>query len=574
MAIVVFGSLIVRLTRNYELNVVEEKLDYISEYFLPKLEQYSNFEEEKNSINELLNNLSTVGFKEQIFVVQKNRIIASTSHKKPAFAEDVLNLELLIEAENGNTVSKVVKTVSENYSISSFDKVYPVYKNSVMLGYIYLKYDLSDVEEKTKNSVFMIIKSLAVALSITLFLSVITASSIVNPIKNITKKATKFAGGDFDQRIDVKSNDEIGELSSTFNYMADTLSSSLEDLSNEKNKLEVVVNTMADGLIAVDNNREIMLINPTAKRFLSKLGIYDYKLYDDIAENLPKDLKFEHIVGNKDIKVEIEGENYLFLVRGETLYGEYLEILGFILVFQDSTKEHRLEKMRREFVANVSHELKTPITSIKSYSETLLENDKIDKDIVLNFLGVINSEATRMGRLVNDLLELSNYDSDIVNLEYGRYSVTDLLKSIVNKLQIRLRDKNIDCKIVCDEDIVAEFDYDRMEQVFVNIVVNAIKYTEEEGIINIYISKTPKEAVVTVEDNGIGIAEEHIDNLFNRFYRVDKARERSRGGSGLGLSIVSQILELHRGSVVCESEVNVGTKMHIRFPLEKSEGQL
>ncbi len=570
MAIVVFGSLIISFTRNYELKVVEEKLDYISEYFVPELEKYSSFEKEKSNINELLKNLSKLGFKEQVFVVEKNKIIATTSHKKTAYAEDVLDIGLLIEAESGKLASKVLKTSTSDYSISSFDKVYPVYNNSVMIGYIYLKYDLSDVEEKTDNSVIMIIKSLVVALFITVILSVITASSIVNPIKNITKKASEFAKGNFDQKIEVKSDDEIGELSETFNYMAETLSMSLEDLSNEKNKLEVIVNTMADGLIAVDNNREIILINPMAKKFLSKLDIYDYSSYDDISRNLPENLKFERVVGSDEIIAQIEGDQYLFLVRGEILRGEDNEILGFILVFQDSTKEHRLEKMRREFVANVSHELKTPITSIKSYSETLIENDKIDREIVSNFLGVINSEADRMGRLVNDLLELSNYDSDIVKLEYGNYSVTDLLKSIVNKLHIRLKDKNIDCKVISDENIFADFDYDRMEQVFVNIIVNSIKYTEEGGQIDISVVKTDEDVVVSVADNGIGIDDIHIENLFTRFYRVDKARERSRGGSGLGLSIVKQILDLHHGSVSCESTVGVGTTMQITIPVKSS----
>ncbi len=559
---VIFGSLLISLTRKYELNFVEEKLDTLSEFFIPKLSEFTDFEHSKTSINELINGISPAGVKEQIFVVSKNKIIATTSHKKSIYAYDTLNTDLLISAESGKPKSGVY-----GQGIKSFDKAYPVYKNSFVACVLYIKRDISGVEAKTRASIIMILESLVASLSITFILAVIIASGIVNPIKNITRKATSFASGNFDERISVQSDDEIGELSQTFNYMADELSYSLEALFKEKNKLEVIVNNMADGLIAVNKSKEIIHINPMAKTILKKLNIANSDNYDDIAVNLPESLYFDNIVKNADLKVNIEDKDYHFIARYEVFYNEIKDFAGFILVIQDTTKEYKLEKMRKEFVANVSHELKTPITSIKSYSETLIDSDIDDQTTIKSFLEVINSEADRMGRLVYDLLELSNYDADIVNLNLNKYSLVELCKLVVKKLDIQLKNKKISLEIKYQEDIKAEFDYDRIEQVLVNIIVNAIKYTNEGGKIIVHVMQEDNNVLIVVEDTGIGIEEKYIKSLFTRFYRVDKARERSRGGSGLGLSIVKQIVELHNGIVYCESEVGVGTKMFVKFPM-------
>jgi two-component system sensor histidine kinase VicK len=241
---------------------------------------------------------------------------------------------------------------------------------------------------------------------------------------------------------------------------------------------------------------------------------------------------------------------------------------GFVFVLQDITEQEKLDRMRRDFVANVSHELKTPLTSIKSYTETLLDGGVEDRETMNEFLGVINGEADRMARLVRDLLQLSNFDANTAHLDLQAHDMLHLVRQCIKKLEISAKAKHMSIKINTQEStLVSNFDYDRMEQVLINVIGNAIKYTQEEGKVTIFASRLHDEVILRVCDNGMGIPDKDLSRIFERFYRVDKARSRALGGTGLGLSIARQFVEAHGGTIGIESTVDIGTTVTIRLPM-------
>ncbi len=567
---VVFGALFVRFFYKYDLEVIADRVDGLSELIIPRLQEYDDFDAKKEDIASYIGLQSAMGFREQIFIINKDKVIATGSAETSPYAEDLLDTKLLILGESGSTKSKIVTTVFRGETIRSYDKVYPILKNDIQLGILYIKYDLKDLDESSYHSMRIIVQSLAISLALSLILAVFISRSITKPINEVTKQASKMAMGNFNDKLVVKSDDEIGELSVMFNYMADKLSMSIDETYKEKNKMEAIVNNIGDALIAVDNEARIIHINPAAEMMLYKLDLYKRFSYSELSQGFPKEISFDSLIKLKnpgEFRYRLEADDYCYEVRCEYFYDERGSREGFIVLFQDVTKEAALENMRRDFIANVSHELKTPITSIQSYSETMLYSPDIDKETSKNFLSVINEEAARMGRLVNDLLQLSGIDAGKVDLKLDYYNWNTFIRRVASKLKVRFEERNIKFTFI-EEDphISGKFDYDRMEQVMNNLLTNAVKYNVDGGEVIVKLKQDEKYVYISVKDTGIGIDKKHISHLFNRFYRVEKSRERKMGGSGLGLAIVKQMLELHSADIELESELGKGTEFRIRFP--------
>jgi two-component system sensor histidine kinase VicK len=373
--------------------------------------------------------------------------------------------------------------------------------------------------------------------------------------------------GDFDQSVDVKSDDEIGQLASMFNHLTLKLKETIQDMDLERSKLDTIFNYMAEGVIAIDTNGYIIHANPIS---LDILGLKE----EDIKEEKMLDLKkinldrinYNNILSLEGSEITVINSQ-VFKIKYAPFNNENNIVGGLIIVFQDITQEHKLDNMRKEFVANVSHELKTPITTIKSYTETLLGND-IDKELTKKFLSVIDSESDRMARLVKDLLQLSNIDYKKANWKKDEMSIVKILEDILSKLELVIKDKNHEIKLEIAENIpniVA--DKDGIEQVILNIISNAIKYTDKNGIIKISAFNNDKDIIIKVKDNGIGIPELDQTRIFERFYRVEKGRSRDMGGTGLGLSIAKEILEAHNGKIYLESNTKMGTEITIKLPI-------
>ena len=402
------------------------------------------------------------------------------------------------------------------------------------------------------------------------------AGSITVPINQLTMKALKMAKGDFRQRVTVKSDDEIGQLGSMFNYLTEKLDTTLLEISSEKSKLNAIIKHMEDGLVAIDGKGQIIHYNPS---FLSMLNLREKDLtdksYDKIIDDYSKDLEYGAIlqksISNSSENIIFENNKKRILKASPALFrDEAGRISGAIVVFQDITESQRLEDMRREFVANVSHELKTPITTIKSYSETLLCGALEDKELSKSFVEVIENEADRMSSLVKDLLQLSHMDYEKVVWEMHHLDLREIVTDSVRKLEVHFQNKNQRLNMqISDEAVPIYADRGKIQQVIINLLTNAIKYTPENGNIRISAQVVDKNAIFEVQDSGIGIPKEDIKRIFERFYRVDKARSRELGGTGLGLPIAKEIIEQNNGSIDIKSEVGKGTEVVIRIPALK-----
>lgn len=439
-----------------------------------------------------------------------------------------------------------------------------------LLGVIYLNVDLTQINKSIVNIKNILTNATIWAICFTVILGSILAKTITSPIKEVTSQAEKLARGDFGQIITVKSDDEVGKLTEMFNYLTVRLKSTLDEMYNEKSKIETILTYMTDGIIAVDMDGIILHANPAAfKLFKIKAQDIEGKSFDEITHML--DLKFQL----KDLFQTEEEKNNLISISDSVIKvnvvpfkNERYEMAGVILVLQDVTEQENLDRMRKEFVANVSHELRTPLTTIKSYAETLLLGAIEDKNLTTKFLKVIDSESDRMTRLVKDLLMLSRIDYEKEQWEMKEMDISKVVNDCVYKMEIAAKQKQQSISLEILGDIPSIIgDKDRIEQVIINIISNSIKYTSEKGNIHVKLFKDDEYINIRIIDNGIGIPKEDAERLFERFYRVDKARSRMLGGTGLGLSIARQIIEAHKGSINLESIYGEGTEVTIKLPI-------
>ena len=402
---------------------------------------------------------------------------------------------------------------------------------------------------------------------VSILIGIFVSKVILDPIAKLIDSAPRIAAG---ENVEIQKNSDkrkVDELTGAFNLMTNELKQNLNEVNRQKKQIETILLHMTDGIIAFDMQGNIMHINPAATELL-KLS--------------PMENTFEKIFSKIDADVNLEKtiylENWTSSEQRVQVEDKYLNIFfasfkdendrpsGIMVVIQDITEHVRLDNMRKEFVADVSHELKTPITSIMGYADTLLEDD-YEKEMQDKFLNVIASEARRMAKLVSDLLTLSRYDSKKAKKEVSEFDLGDLVKKCQEKLQLEINKKNqqVECFVTANVPPV-KADKDGIERVVLNILTNSIKYTPDGGNIKIYVGFVYNDAYIKVIDNGIGIPEDDLNRIYERFYRVDKARTREMGGTGLGLSIAKEILEQNNSSIDIKSEVGVGTEVVIRIP--------
>lgn len=501
----------------------------------------------KNIINMYMGPNSNVKY---VYILDnEGNILASSTGDKGKMVTPAI-----VKALSGQIGSEVTDDYNSSGKIKSF--AMPVYNSDGKInGVVYISGSLSGIYQTLADVNLILLSATLFAVAITMVLGYILSKTITDPIKEVTKYAQKMADGDFDVRIRIKSNDEIGKLGEMFNFLSLRLKQTLNGIQGEKNKIEAIIRFMTDGVVATDAKGRIIHFNEAAEKMLNA--------------NLELGMPIEGILNLKkeDVVATMNCGNKVLTVNIAPLKGNQ-QIEGYVYVLHDITEQHKLDTMRKEFVANVSHELRTPIATIKSYVETLLYSD-VDAEYSKKFLKIIDSETDRMTRLVKDLLLLSKMDSEDNNLKFEQKNLNDIVVEAINRLSIEAQKKNQ--KLIVDLQETPRYVYidrDKMEQVIVNLVTNAIKYTPENGMIKIMTEYDESFASLIVEDNGIGIPKEDLPRIFERFYRVDKARSRELGGTGLGLSIVKQIVELHKGEVNIESEVGKGTIVRVKLPYQ------
>lgn len=432
---------------------------------------------------------------------------------------------------------------------------------------------LETLENQSKINVIIGIGVLGIAsVLISLFLS----KYVIFPINKLIKSAEKMASeenkGKKGIKIEKIKGTETANLENILDRMTLELKDKLSEVSTQKNQIETILLHMTDGIIAFNREGEIILINPAAKNFLSIRP--EDNTFEDIFEKFKLDINMEKIIylenwtsTEQRIQVEDKYVNVFFAPFKD----ENERPDGVIAVIQDITEHVKLDNMQKEFVADVSHELKTPITSIMGYADTLLEGD-YDQETQEKFINVIASESRRMARLVTDLLTLSRYDNNKNKTRKEQFDLGELVKKCQEKLEIEIKKKNHDVKCFVTADVPLVYaDKDDIERVILNILTNSIKYTKENGKIKIYVGFVYNDAYIKIFDNGIGIPEEDLSRIFERFYRVDKARTREMGGTGLGLSIAKEILDKNGGSIDIKSVVGEGTEVVIRIPTKQEK---
>ena len=408
-----------------------------------------------------------------------------------------------------------------------------------------------------------------IALFLAAVMGYVFAQTLTGPILALTTGAKNLAEGNMDQSLTVRSNDEIGQLTSSFNNMAAELSKNMSEISREKNRLEILLHNMSDGVISFSKDGELMLANAAAEGMLGlekiEMNFTEFIRAYDISSSVYLDM------GNEPSKKVIFPVGKQFInANFSPYYDKRGEVEGVVVVLQDITEQKKLDDMRKEFVANVSHELRTPLTTVKSYTETLLDGAMEDAEIAQEFLGIINSEADRMAFLVRDLLQLTRFDNKQVRLDITKIEMNEFLSMTVRQNKIHAEAKHQTLTFEPYEHEVVVFgDRDRVGQVVNNIVTNAIKYSLEQASIRIFITEEEQFYKIHVKDTGMGITREDLPRIFERFYRVDKARSRAMGGTGLGLAIAKEIMESHGGKLTAESEYGKGTTMIIWFPKER-----
>ncbi|AVP66001.1 PAS domain-containing sensor histidine kinase [Clostridium botulinum] len=488
-------------------------------------------------------------------------------HKGNVLVDSKENKE---ELENHNKREEIInaRKNGEAYSVrySNTRKVESLYfASKVNNDYIIRSaIDMKDIKllEKKYSKYYISIILFSFILSF-LFSSRISMA-MIKPIKNLEFVTSRIARGDFDRRVIINSEDEIGRLGRTFNYMADILENSLVEVKDKQNRLEAILKSMDSGVVAIDKEFKVIMINPYAKKLFGlKRDIIGENLMDNIRDfELEKVLKNKE-TGYKEISI-LWPEKRTLRVKTTDIISKY-DNIGTVAVVQDITDIKKLENMREQFVANVSHELKTPLTSIKGFSETLkYVEDKKNRE---KFLQIINDEADRLTRLINDILVLSNIEKQKQELIKEEINLNELIEKVYCLVKKSAEDKNIKINIVGEKVSVLIGNKDKYNQMIINLIDNAIKYTEPNGEINIGTKQDKDNIIFWVEDTGVGIPKEHLDRIFERFYRVDKARSRAEGGTGLGLAIVKHIVLGINGKIEVKSEPKKGTKFIVKIPL-------
>lgn len=468
---------------------------------------------------------------------------------------------------------------SARYSSSLQKEMYyfavPVKSEDKVLGVVRVAIPWTEIQAGQKQIRFIIGSAVLAALILMVLVESTFTSSMIVPLQQMTAAAWEMAEGKLDTVLPVNSNDEIGSLSKGLNYMSQKLKDTIRQITEERNKIQAILASMTDGVIAIDARGNILLINPAVERMFNITyeqslgkGVIEVVRNYELEKLLHSTLESGEIV-TQEMQIQAP-DSKTFRVSIAPLTSE-TGLVGAVTVMRDITALIQVEKMKTDFVANVSHELRTPLTSIKGFVETLLDGALADPDTATHFLEIINEETNRLNRLITDLLSLSKIEDERLEIKKKPVNLDKLIANAVSILSPQAVEKGIEISVhITDSLPTVECDKDMIGQLLINLIDNAVKYTPHGGAINISAGPSDKGIRVSVQDTGIGIPRESIPRLFERFYRVDKARSREIGGTGLGLAIVKHILEVHHGSIEVQSKIGQGSIFAFYLPSRSS----
>ncbi|MGW9904748.1 two-component system, OmpR family, sensor histidine kinase VicK [Staphylococcus cohnii] len=583
--LIVIGMQIIGL---YFTNSLEKEL---TQTFKNNISQYAkqieiNIEkvyDEDNSVNaqkevqNLLNEYVNRQEIEEIRFIDKDQIIMATSKQSTR--------SLINQKANDSSIQKALSlgeinshTVLKDYG-NGKQRVW-VYNLPVKtsddgtIGNVYIEADINDVYNQLSNINQIFIVGTGISLLITVILGFFIARTITKPITDMRNQTVEMSKGNYTQRVKIYGNDEIGELALAFNNLSKRVQEAQANTESEKRRLDSVITHMSDGIIATDRRGRVRIVNDMA---LTMLGMMKEEIIGHYMLNMLKleeDFSLDEIQENNDsFLLDInESEGIIARVNFSTIVQETGFVTGYIAVLHDVTEQQQVEQERREFVANVSHELRTPLTSMNSYIEALESGAWKDDALAPQFLSVTREETERMIRLVNDLLQLSKMDNESDQITKEIVDFNMFINKIINRHEMSAKDTTF-VREIPKQTIFTEIDPDKMTQVFDNVITNAMKYSRGDKRVEFHVKQNSlyNRMTIRVKDNGIGIPINKVDKIFDRFYRVDKARTRKMGGTGLGLAISKEIVEAHNGRIWANSVEGQGTSIFITLPCEVLE---
>ncbi|EHA6106574.1 cell wall metabolism sensor histidine kinase WalK [Staphylococcus pseudintermedius] len=530
----------------------------------------------QKDIQNLLNEYANRNEMIEIRFIDKDQIIIATSKQS--------NRTIINQKANDSSIQKALSLGQENSDTVLKDygegkqrvwiKNMPVVTGDGMIGDIYIESNINQVYDQLSNINQIFIVGTGISLIITVILGFFIARTITKPITDMRNQTVEMSKGNYTQRVKIYGNDEIGELALAFNNLSKRVQEAQANTESEKRRLDSVITHMSDGVIATDRRGRVRIINDMALKMLgkSKEEVSGHFIFDVL--DLRDEFSLEELNENNDsVLIDInEEEGIIARVNFSTIVQDTGFVTGYIAVLHDVTEQQQIERERREFVANVSHELRTPLTSMNSYIEALEEGAWRDESIAPQFLSVTREETERMIRLVNDLLHLSKMDNETETITKEIVDFNMFINKIINRHEMAAKDTTF-VRDIPRETIFTEVDPDKMTQVFDNVITNAMKYSRGEKRVEFHVKHNPVHSRLTIriKDNGIGIPINKVDKIFDRFFRVDKARTRKIGGTGLGLAISKEIVEAHNGRIWANSVEGQGTSIFITLPCEKIE---
>ena len=466
----------------------------------------------------------------------------------------------LAEVLKGNTV--VHKGHIAQFNAPMLTVALPIKSELGVVGGLILYSPMSTIENTIWQIRRLILLAAAITVMISTGLSFVLSRTVSKPLVQMKKAAEEMAKGKFDNKVNVDTDDEIGTLAKTMNYLSDALNENINALNQEKNQLQNVLLSMTDGVVTFDENGQVIMANPQAIEIISDVS-EDASTQFDVLKDFLEQVK----ESGEYVKREIKLKGKTISVRMAPLLDDHMKLWGVLAVLQDVTRERKLEDLRREFLGDVSHELRTPLTYLQGYTEALLDNMVKNEEERSRYLNIILEETLRLRRLVDELLDLSHIEAGHLDIKKNSISIESIVEKVSKKVHPLCDSKKIELEIDIQGDIpLIVADEDRIEQVLINLVDNAVRYSPKDSKVTVKVRPSDEGVIVTVKDSGQGIPPEELPFVWERFYKVDKSRERKKSGTGLGLAIVKKIVELHNGRVSAQNCDEGGAEFSFYLP--------
>lgn len=509
----------------------------------------------------------------RITIIDDNgQVLADSMHDPDEMENHKYRPEFKVALRGGEESSL---RYSETVGMYFFYYAIPL-KLSTISGALRISVPVDSIQALVWDMVQSVIIGLFIGVALSIGVAYIFTRRFMEPIDELTATAKRISSGDYDNKVYIDSRDQIGELAVAFNTMTYTMRKNLWDIEQKNAELESILTSMDTGLAAIDENYRIILCNEPFQDMFQLHGEVVGKLFYELTrqstlfEVIEKAIdEDEHIV--EETTYHRQGNEHMLKISASPIKSRTAKntLHGILLMVEDITNLRKLERVRQEFVSNVTHELKTPLTSIKGFVDTLKNGAMDDQEVAIRFLDIIDIESDRLTLLIEDILALSEIETMRMDRNQKDEDLVKAVDEVLLMLEHKAMEKGIELNRKVSSDIPLYFcNRDRMKQLFINLIDNAIKYTEKGSVtVEMKLSRSEEHIVINVMDTGIGIEQEHLERLFERFYRVDKGRSRKMGGTGLGLSIVKHIIELYNGSIQVTSALNKGTTMKIKLPL-------